>query len=48
MIYDLSEGIENCKMSGENQGKVREFEVNYKWQPCENMFETGVVRANEC
>ena len=23
--FDLSEGMENCKMSGENQGKVREF-----------------------
>ena len=23
--FDLSEGIENCKMSGKNQGKVREF-----------------------
>ena len=24
-FFDLSEGVENCKMSGENQGKVREF-----------------------
>ena len=24
-VWDLSEGMENCKMSGKNQGKVREF-----------------------
>ena len=24
MIFCLSEGMENCKMSGENQGKVRD------------------------
>ena len=25
IFFDLSEGMENCKMSGKNQGKVREF-----------------------
>ena len=24
-FFDLSEGMENCKKSGKNQGKVREF-----------------------
>ena len=24
-FLDLSEGMENCKMSGKNQGKIREF-----------------------
>ena len=31
--YYVSEDIENCKMSGKNQGKAREFEVDDKWQP---------------
>ena len=35
MIFlDLSEGMENCKILGKNQGKVREFEMDDKWQPC--------------
>ena len=24
-FFDLSEGMENCKKTGKNQGKVREF-----------------------
>ena len=35
-FYYLSEGMENCKMSGKNQGKVRNFEVDDKWQPCDS------------
>ena len=35
MIFlDLSEGMENCNMSEKNQGKVRDLEVDDKWQPC--------------
>ena len=26
--------MKNCKMSGKNQGKSGNFEVNDKWQPC--------------
>ena len=25
IFFELSEGMENCKMSGKNQGNVREF-----------------------
>ena len=32
-FFDLSEGMENCKMSGKNQGKSENFEVDDKWQP---------------
>ena len=34
IFFYLSEGIENCKMSGKNQGKSGNFEVDDKWQPC--------------
>ena len=33
IIFYLSEGMENCKMSGKNQEKSGNFEVNDKWQP---------------
>ena len=29
----MSEGIENCKMSGKNREKSGNFEVDDKWQP---------------
>ena len=34
MIFYLSEGMENCKMSGKNQGKSGNFVLGDKWQPC--------------
>ena len=30
---DLSEGMENCKKSGKNQGKVREFQGGWQVAP---------------
>ena len=45
MIFDLSEGMENCKMSGKNQGKSGNFEMDDKWQPC--LMKTGLMIANE-
>ena len=33
MIFLSVRGMENCKMSGSNQGKVKNFEVDDKWQP---------------
>ena len=32
VFFYLLEGMENCKMSGKNQGKVREFCSDDKWQ----------------
>ena len=36
IFIDLSEGMENCKMSGKNREKSGNFEVDDKWQPCLN------------
>ena len=34
IFFDLSEGMENCKMSGKIMEKSGNFEVDDKWQSC--------------
>ena len=32
-FFDLSEAMDNCKMSGKIREKLGNFEVDDKWQP---------------
>ena len=34
--FYLSEGMENCRMSGKKSGQSGNFEVDDKWQPCQS------------
>ena len=43
-FFYQSEGMENCKMSGKIREKSGNFEMDDKWQPCNQVILLGINR----